>query len=150
MAERKIVVPGETIIKGEEFLPGNGTRREGDEIVASRYGLADISDRFIKIIPLSGVYFPRKGNSIIAQVTDINQNGWVLEFGGILSGYLPLTEVPKFINKDEMRDFLDFGDLIFGKIVDIGRSVTLSIKLRGYSKLKGGMIININPNKVPF
>jgi len=38
MSERKIVVPGETIIQGSEFLPGDGARREGTDVVASRYG----------------------------------------------------------------------------------------------------------------
>ena len=54
--EREIVIPGEIIKKGEEFLPGDGTRREGENIVASRYGLKDEQERLIKVIPLSGVY----------------------------------------------------------------------------------------------
>ena len=48
MSERKIVVPGETIVSGENFLPGDGVRREGDDIVANRFGLADVSDRLVK------------------------------------------------------------------------------------------------------
>ena len=54
--ERRIVVPGETIIKGDEFLPGDGTFRDKEDVVASRFGLADVSGRLVKIIPLSGVY----------------------------------------------------------------------------------------------
>ena len=37
---RKVVIPGEIIVKGSEFLPGEGTEKKGEEIVSLRYGLA--------------------------------------------------------------------------------------------------------------
>jgi len=150
MDKRKIVVPGETIISGEEFLPGDGTRREENEIIAGRYGLADISDKLVRIIPLSGVYVPRRGNTIIGEVIDITFNGWIIDFGGSVNGFLPVAEVPKYIAKGELQEFLDFGEVIVAKVMGAeGRSLDLSIKLRGYGKLKEGMIIKINPYKVP-
>ncbi len=150
MEERKIVVPGETIISGEEFLPGDGTRREENDIVASRFGLADVSDKLIRIIPLSGVYAPRRGNTIIGEIIDITFNGWIVDFGGSVNGFLPVAEVPRYINKGELREFLDFGDVIVAKVMgDGGRSLDLSIKLRGYGVLEEGMILKVNPNKVP-
>jgi exosome complex RNA-binding protein Csl4 len=33
-SDRKVVVPGETIVTGEDYLPGENTRREGKDIVA--------------------------------------------------------------------------------------------------------------------
>ena len=50
--ERKIVIPGEVIVKGDNYLPGEWTEKRNDEIVAIRYGLADESNRLVKIIPL--------------------------------------------------------------------------------------------------
>jgi len=150
MEERKIVIPGETIVTGDDFLPGDGTRREGKDIVSSRYGLADMSERMIKIIPLSGVYTPKRGNVIVGQVVNITFRGWVIDFDAHFNGFLPLTEVPRFINKGELRSFLDFGDVICAKIIGADEtSVDLSIKLRGFGKLEGGQLIRINPNKVP-
>ena len=49
---RTVVVPGEVIASGEDFLPGEGTRREGNDVVASRYGLAEKIGRVVKITPL--------------------------------------------------------------------------------------------------
>jgi exosome complex component RRP4 len=148
--ERKIVVPGEIIVSGEDFLPGEGVRREENDIIASRYGLTDISDRFVKIIPLSGSYNPRKGNAIIGEVVDITSNGWVVDFGGSSNGFLPLSEVPRYINKNEMKEHFDFKDLIVCKVWDVkSRGVDLSVKMRGFGKIKQGIIIKINPNKVP-
>lgn len=41
--KREIAIPGEKIVTGKDYLPGEGTRREGDEVIASRYGLAEVS-----------------------------------------------------------------------------------------------------------
>src|SRR3989338_10406606 len=59
-AERRLVIPGEVIASGDSFLPGDFTRKEGNDVIANRFGLAEISSRVIKIIPISGVYEPRR------------------------------------------------------------------------------------------
>ncbi len=149
-SKRQIVVPGEFIVKGDEYLPGDGVRREGEEIVAGRFGLVDISDRLVKVIALSGVYQPRRGNVIIGQVVDITFNGWLFDFGGAQNGFLSIMEVPRYINKDELREQFDFGDVVLCKVWDVkARGIDLSVKMRGFGKLEEGMIIKINPNKVP-
>ena len=148
--KRQIVVPGETIVSGDEFLPGDGVRREGDEIVASKFGLADVSDRLVKIIPLSGTYTPRRGNAILGQVVDITFNGWLVDFGGPSNAFLSMMEVPRYVNKGELREHFDFGDIMAAKVWNTnGRGIDLSVKMRGFGKLEEGMIIKINPNKVP-
>lgn len=150
MAERKVVVPGETIVVGEDYLPGDGTRRDGEDIVSGRFGLADVSEKLIRVIPLSGVYQPRRGNVIIAQVTDITFNGWLMDYGGAGSSFLSIMECPMFINKDELQDTFDFGDMVVAKVVNVKpKGIDLTIKIRGLGKLEKGIIIKINPNKVP-
>ncbi|MEM4181987.1 MAG: exosome complex RNA-binding protein Rrp4 [Candidatus Pacearchaeota archaeon] len=150
MDERKIVLPGEIIIHGEDFLPGDFVRREGDYIISNRYGLAEIEGRLVKVIPLSGVYNPRKGNLIIGHVISINYRGWIIDFDGHYNGFLSLNEVPKFINKGELRDYLDYGEVVYAKIVEVeGSNVELSLKFKGLGKLSDGQIISINPFKIP-
>jgi exosome complex component RRP4 len=148
--ERKIIVPGETIITGDEFLPGNGSRREGKDIVASRYGLVDISERSVRVIPLSGVYVPRRGNTIIGQILDVNFSGWIVDLGAPSNGFITLSEVFGYVNKDEMKDMFNFGDMVVAKILNTsGKSIDLTVKMRGLGRLDDGMIIKVNPNKVP-
>ena len=150
MAERKIVVPGETIISGEDYLPGNGTRRVDDDIVAGKFGLVDISDRLVKVIPLSGRYVPRRGNTIIGQIVDYNMKGWMIDFGNTSKGFLPVSEVPWYINKNELLEHFDFGDVIVAKVDSVGgRGIDLTIKVKGCGKVEEGILIDINPNKVP-
>ncbi len=150
MAERKIVVPGETIITGEDYLPGNGTKREDEDIVANKFGLVDISDRLVKVIPLSGRYIPRRGNTIIGQVVDYNMKGWMIDFGNTNKGFLQVSEVPWYINKNELLDHFDFGDVLVAKVDSVtARGIDLTIKVKGCGKVEQGILININPNKVP-
>ncbi|MAH46692.1 hypothetical protein CMI37_12755 [Candidatus Pacearchaeota archaeon] len=147
---RKIVVPGETIVSGDAFLPGEGAYRDGKDLVAGRYGLSDISEKFVKVIAVSGVYIPRRGNSIIGEVIGITFNGWLVNFGGAENAFLSMMEVPRYINKGELREHFDFGDLISAKVWNTnGKGVDLSVKMRGFGRLEGGQLMQINPNKVP-
>jgi len=149
MTERKIVVPGEVVAKGD-YLPGEWTEKRGDEIVSIRYGLAEEANRLVKVIPLSGVYIPRRGNVIIGKVENITFNGWILDIGTAGTAFLSLMEVPRYVNKDALEEVMEIGDVAVVKVVGVNRrGVDLSIKLRGLGKIDEGIIIKVNPNKVP-
>lgn len=148
--ERQIVVPGEAIVKGNEYLPGEGAYRDGEEVVAGKYGIPNITDKHVKVIPLSGAYYPRRGNTIIGTVVDITFNGWLIDFSGAQNAFLPVAEVPRYINRNELREYLDFGESVVVKVWDVkSRGVDVSMKMRGFGKIEGGMIVNVSPNKVP-
>ena len=148
--KRTIVVPGEVIISGEDFLPGEGVRREGDDIVANKYGLAEKIGRVIKIISLSGAFTPRRNNVVLGRVIDFTHNGWLIDVDYANNAFLPVAEAPRFINKNELYSFLDIGDMISAKIWSAsGKSIDLSLKGRGLGKLEGGMVFKINSSRVP-
>ena len=152
MTEREIIIPGEVIAKGDDYLPGEGTEKKGDthEIVALRYGLKEESNRLVKVIPLSGIYQPRRGNVIIGKVENITFNGWIIDIGTANSAFLSLTEVPKYVNRNALNEIIDISDMIIAKIWGINRKgIDLSVKSRGLGKIEDGMILKINPNKVP-
>lgn len=148
--ERQIVVPGETIVSGNEYLPGDGAYRDGSDVVANRYGFSSISEKHVRVVPVTGAYYPRRGNTIIATVVDITFNGWLLDFGGAQNAFLPVSEVPRYVNKNEMKEFLDFGESVIVKVWDVkSRGVDASMKMRGFGKIEGGMIVSVGPNQVP-
>lgn len=150
MTDRKIVIPGEMIVKGEDYLPGEGTEKRGGEIVALKFGLAEESGKLVRVIPLSGVYQPRRGNVIIGKVEDINFNGWNVDIGAPESAFLSLMEVPRYVDKNGLDEVMDIGDMMIAKIWNINkRGIDLSIKTHGFGKIEEGMIIKINPHKVP-
>ncbi len=148
--ERKVVIPGEVIASGEDYLPGEGTEKRGQEIVAIRYGLAEESNRLVRVIALSGIYQARRGNVIIGKVENITFNGWVVDIDSPIGAFLPLSEVPRFVSKEAMAEVFDIGDMIVAKILGVnGRGIDLTIKSRGLGRIEEGMIIKVNSNKVP-
>jgi exosome complex component RRP4 len=148
--KRIVVIPGEVIVSGEDYLPSEGTKRIGQNVVASRYGLAEIAGRVIRVIPLFGAFIPRRGNVVIGRVTDITFAGWLIDIDTATSGFLPLDECPRFINKDEMDQFLAIGDVVAAKIWNIKtKGIDLSLRSRGLGKLEGGYMFRVIPARVP-
>ncbi len=148
--KREIVAPGEVLATGEEFLPGEGTRKEGKEVIASRFGLAEKSGRIVKIIPLSGTYMPRRGNVVIGRITDITFNGWIIDLSAPYLSFLPITECPRYFNRYELGENADIGDMMVCIVDNVKpKGIDLTIMSKGLGKLEGGMVMRINPNKVP-
>ena len=147
---RQIVIPGETIFSGEGYLPGDGTEKRGNDLVAIKYGLAEETNKLVKVIPLSGVYLPRRGNSVIGMVENVTFNGWVVNIGTPETAFLPISETPRFVNKNGLDEVLDIGDMVVAKINEITkRGVDLTIKMRGLGRIEKGITFEINSNKVP-
>ncbi len=150
MTDREIVIPGEVVAKGGDYLPGEGTMKKGDEIVAIKFGLSEEQNNLIKVIPLSGVYQPRRGNIVIGKVENMTFNGWLIDIGTSGNGFLPVSEVPRYVNKNDLAEVLDFGDMVVAQISEVNkRGTDLTIRSRGFGRLDKGIIIEINPNKVP-
>src|SRR3989337_714395 len=148
--ERKVVIPGEVIVSGTDYLPGEGTEKKGNDIIAHRYGLAEEVARLVKVIPLSGVYSPRRGNVVIGKISNITFNGWLIDIGCPENSFLSVAEYPKFVHKNELDLVMKIGDMIVAKIKDVNRkSIDLTMRLKGLGKIDEGIIMQINPNKVP-
>ncbi len=148
--KRKVVIPGEVIISGEDYLPGEGARREGNDILATRYGLSEESGRIVKVIAITGAFIPRRNNVVIGRVTDITFHGWLVDIDSASAGFLPLEESPRFVNKNEMDQFLAIGDVVAAKIWSVkAKGIDLALKGKGLGKLEGGFIFRVIPNRVP-
>jgi len=150
MTERKIVIPGEIIAKGDDYLPGENTQKTSEGIIAIKYGLSEEYNKLVKVIPLSGTYKPRRGNIVIGKVEDLNFNGWRIDIGVPGSTFLSLMEVPRYVNKDGLDEVMDIGDMVVANVWNVNRrGIDLSIKRRGLGKIEEGLIVEVNPNKVP-
>lgn len=147
--KRELVIPGEIIAKGD-FLPGDWTIRQNEEIIAVRYGVADKSDKIVKVIPVSGVYIPRRGNVVIGEIKDITMRGWIVDISAPYEAFLTLKECPMFVSESDMESVFGVGDLVVATIFNVKRNaIDLTIRSRGLGKVSAGMIIKINPHRVP-
>ena len=151
--EKEIVVPGEELAKGMDYLPGEGTYRHNDTIRANKLGLAFVEGRAIKIVPVSGVYLPKKGDTIIGSVMDITYSGWIFDIGCAYRAMLSLKDATSdFIAKGaDLTKYYTFGDLVVAKIYNVTSQnlIDLTLKGPGLKKLTGGRVVKVSPNKVP-
>ncbi|HLC57162.1 MAG TPA: exosome complex RNA-binding protein Rrp4 [Candidatus Nanoarchaeia archaeon] len=150
--DRDIVIPGEVLACGMDFLPGNGTYREQDKILASQLGLVSVNNRFVKVIALTGKYSAVEGDLVIGKVCDVTIGAWLVDIGGAYGAALALRETPEFIERgSDLTRYYDFGDIIIAKVVNVikGKGVDLTMKGPGLRKANGGRILEVTPSKVP-
>ncbi|MBW2975607.1 exosome complex protein Rrp4 [Candidatus Woesearchaeota archaeon] len=151
--DKEIVVPGEVLAQGMDNLPGAGTYREGDEIIAGRLGLTYIDGRAIKLIPLAGKYTPSRNDTIICKVIDINFSGWRVDTNSAYSAMLSMKDgTSAYIQKGaDLTQYYQLGDYIVAKVVNVTSQKLIDITMKGpgLHKLKGGRIIEVSPYKVP-
>ena len=150
---KQICVPGETIAKGMDFLPAQGTSREGENIISNKLGMVNVNGRLISVIPVSGKYIPKRGDTIIGQVFDVTMSGWRVNINCAYAAMLMLREatnefVPR--NQDLTRIF-NFGDLMVAKIENVTSQnlIDLTLKAQGLRKIHGGLTLKVTPSKVP-
>ncbi len=153
MVERKQVIPGDVIASGN-YRYGSYVEKRGDEYVALRVGLAEVSPEGIKLNPLTGSYLPRAEDQVIGKVVDINGFGWVVDINSCFEGFLPASFVFGREFSPATHDLsskFKIGDVIGARIesFDRSRDPQLSIRGEGYGKIPRGEITKISPMKVP-
>lgn len=152
--DRDIVIPGELLAEGFDFLPAGKAFREDEKIYASTIGLVYVKGRVIKVIPLAGRYMPKKGDVVIGKVTNISHSGWTLDINSPYLADLNIGEATQeYIDlaKTSLTRYFDIGDYVLAEVINIseGMFVKLTAKYRPYRKLQGGNIIMVSPTKIP-
>lgn len=151
--EKQIVVPGEILATGMDYLPAKGAFREGDRIVASQLGIVTVSGRLIKIVPLAGSYIPKCGDIVIGRVADLTYSSWFVDVGYAYDANLNMREATSaFIPRGtDISEIFRIGDLLVTKITNVTRSKAIDVSMRGpgLRKLVGGKVIEVPAAKVP-
>jgi len=151
--EREIVIPGDLLAEGMDYLPGDNTYRKEDKIYSKALGLTNLSGRVLKITPLSGPYEPKIGDKIIGKVTDIAMVGWRIDTGTAYSAMMNVKDATsRFIKKEEdLSRIIEIGSYVVVVIKNVTSQKLIDLSMRdpGLKKITEGRIIRINSNKVP-
>lgn len=151
MTERKLVIPGDLVGEGRA---GHGTYEEQGKVFSRFVGLAEDKAGLFFVIPLSGIYNPKKGDGVIGKVTDIIFSKFIVDINSPYEAVLPLSEATdEFIDltRTDLTKYFTYGDMIFAEISAVSKTknVQLSMKERKCRKLRGGRLITVTPAKVP-
>ncbi len=151
--EREVVVPGQIISEGMDYLPSTGTYRLKEQVIVNRLGILNVDGKVLKVTPLSGRYLPKEGDTVIGKVEDILMSGWRMDINSPYSAVLPLREASfDFIKKGaDLSKYFALDDYAVVKITSVTTQnlVDLSAKGQGLRRLRGGRVIKVDCNKVP-
>lgn len=151
--EKQVVIPGDVLATGMDYLPGKGACREQDNVVARRIGLVSPNGRVLHIIPLSGSYSPRRDDVVIGEIKDTSYSSWFVDIGYPYEASLSLKEASsEFIERGaSLSDFFAIGDIIMTKVINVTKEGNIDLTMRGpgLRKLRGGNVITIASPKIP-
>ena len=99
--EKEIVVPGEELAEGMDYLPSMGTYRDKDKIVSSKLGIVSVNKNIVKVIPLTGRYMPKVDDIVIGRIMEIGFYGWSVDIGSAYPATLSIRDATEFIDRGE-------------------------------------------------
>ena len=151
MQERKLVLPGDFLGEGRS---GNNAYMDGNKVFAKCVGLVEEKGGIFFVIPLSGIYNPKRGDGVIGKVEEIIFSKFIIDINSPYEAVLSLSEATdEYIDltKTDLTQYLNYDDLIFAEIISVSKTknVQLSMKDRKCRKLRGGRVVKVTPAKVP-
>jgi exosome complex component RRP4 len=151
IVKRKLVIPGEELGEGKA---GNGTYEVNGIVISKYMGLAEERAGYFVVIPLSGIYNPKRGDGVIGRIDEIIFSKWIVNINAPYDGVMTLSDaVNEYIDltKTDLTKYFNYGDLIFAEVSSVSKtkSVQLSMIDRRCRKLRGGRLIKVTPAKVP-
>ena len=148
-----IVVPGNVIGKKGQKIEGPHYFY-GDYSISSVIALKEIKGDRVKITPLSGIYIPNKDDLVVGKIIEVYPNGWLVDINSPYTGFLLVKDgVNEFVDitKTDLNNYYTHGDFIVAKVLNVMKNkiINLTTKDKGLGKLNGGLVISVNPKKVP-
>ena len=148
---RKVVLPGSLLGDANKKKAGNGAFIEDGKIYSSRLGILEEKNDYLNIIPLSGVYEPVVGDNVIGIVQEAMRNAWLVDINAPHFALLGVEESPWRVNYGETARYLKAGEMIIATVIriDEAKNIELSMKCKPCRKIEDGVIIEIQPSKIP-
>jgi exosome complex component RRP4 len=149
--KRDIVIPSEFLGDAKKLKAGRGTFIENGKIYSEKLGILSKKSNFINIIPIKGKYDPIVGDFIIGIVEEPLSSSWLVNINAPYPALLHINEVPWDVEFGETDKYLNKGDAVLAKILDVSaeKKLQITLKDRNLYKIKGGYITYIEPSKVP-
>ena len=153
LEKRQVVAPGDLIAEGD-YIAGDNTYKEKENIYASRVGIVEYETKRVDVVALKSFYIPRMEDIVIGTITEVGFNGWMVDINSPYPALLRASDVlsrPFKPQKDDLPQVLDAGDLVVAKVASYDRThdPQLTVAEPGLGKVTRGQILKVTPTKVP-
>lgn len=148
--KREIIIPSQLLGDVKQKKAGRGTFIENGMIYSEILGILDDKSDYINVIPLKGRYDPVENDFVIGIVQEAMASNWLVDINAAYPALLHVNETPWDIEFGETEKYLNYGDSIMAKVLQVDREKKIQITLKDYNlyKIKGGQIIDVEPSKV--
>lgn len=144
--DRQLVIPGQLV--GKNIRCDFTCYMENGNIYSAVEGLARTSKDRMQVIPSRGMYMPKEGDLVIGVVEEVLGTVWMVDTGCPYKAFILKDEVIKTRTENvDMRKYFNVGDVLSGKVSGLNE-VHSHLLIRPW-KLGRGMIIKVNPKRVP-
>jgi exosome complex component RRP4 len=149
--KREIIIPSQLLGEVKDKKAGRGTFIENGKIYSEILGILDEKSDYINVIPIKGRYDPVENDFVIGIVEEAMSSSWLVDINAAYPALLHVNESPWDVDFGETEKYLNYGDSIMAKVLQVDREKKLQITLKDYNlyKIKGGQIIDVEPHKVP-
>jgi exosome complex component RRP4 len=148
---REIVIPSQLLGDIQTKKAGQGTFVEKGKIYAEVLGVVNANSEYINVVPLRGRYDPIQGDFVIGIVIEPMASSWLVDINAAYPALLHVNEVPWDVEFGETDRYLNAGDTVMAKVlqVDQEKKLQITLKDRNLYKVKGGNLLNVEPSKIP-
>jgi len=149
--KREIVIPSQLLGEVKNKKAGRGTFVEEGKIYAEILGVLNDSSEYINVVPLKGRYDPIEKDFVIGVVDEAMASSWLVDINAAYPALLHVNEVPWDVDFGETEKYLNHGDCVMAKVlsVDQEKKLQITLKDRNLYKIRGGLMIDVEPSKVP-
>ena len=149
--KREIIIPSQLLGEVKNKKAGRGTFVENGKIYSEILGILDEKPDYINVIPIKGRYDPIENDFVIGIVEEAMPSSWLVDINAAYPALLHVNESPWDVDFGETEKYLNYGDSIMAKVLQVDKDKKLQITLKDYNlyKIKGGQIIEVEPSKVP-
>jgi exosome complex component RRP4 len=149
--KREIVIPSQLLGDAKGNKAGRCTFIENGKIYSEMLGILSKRSNYINVIPLKGRYDAIEGDFVIGIIQEAMASSWLVDINAPYPALLHVNEVPWDVEFGETEKYLNHGDSVMAKIlqVDVEKKLQITLKDRNLYKIMGGHITYIEPSKVP-
>jgi exosome complex component RRP4 len=130
---------------------GRGTFVEEGKIYSEVLGILSTNKEFINVSPIKGKYDATEKDFVIGIVLEPMASSWLVDINAAYPALLHVNEVPWDVDFGGTEKYLNNGDVVMAKVlqVDQEKHLQITLKDRNLYKVKGGLLIDVETQKIP-